>query len=346
MNRQILEEASSWFIECRADTMSPTTRVEFLHWLTRSPDHIRAYLEISGAYTQLPKPGALPEEVLAELLDHARGRFDDTVTPLSELTDAPRYQSSPPAPASARPPRLHRWRYRLAAALGTLLAFAGSALWFHQQHGVYATETAEQRTVTLEDGSRIELNARSQVRVRYSKTARSIELLEGQALFQVAKDKERPFVVQSGSAEVRAIGTQFDVYRRGGSTTVTVVEGIVTVIPAVTTHSASGASTLAAGDQAVVTPEGDAYPRHANVIAATAWTRGELEFEETPLPEAADEFNRYNPRRMVLDSAGLETIRISGVYSAADPAALILFLRSQPDLIVIESDRVIHIRAK
>jgi transmembrane sensor len=345
MNRQILEEASAWFIECRAGTMSPTTRMALLHWLTRSPDHIRAYLEISGAYTQLPKSGALPDKVLAGLLNQARGRLDNTVMPLSELTDAVVLQASNPTP-SARAPVQPRWRNRLAIACGLVLAFVGSAYWLVQQHGVYTTATAEQRTVTLEDGSRIELNACSRVRVRYSKTARMVELLEGQALFQVTKDKQRPFVVQSGATEVRAVGTQFDVYRRKESTTVTVVEGIVTVIPNITTNLDSSGSALSAGDQAVVTAEGDTHPHHANITAAMAWTRGELEFEETPLPEAAEEFNRYNPRRMVIDSAGLEKVRISGVYSSADPASLIIFLRSQPDLIVSESGRVIHVRAR
>ena len=83
--------------------------------------------------------------------------------------------------------------------------------------------------MTLEDGSRIELNARSRLRVTYSKSLRTVELYDGQALFQVAKDASRPFLVKSGEATVRAVGTQFDVYRKDDHTTVTVLEGRVAV---------------------------------------------------------------------------------------------------------------------
>ena len=85
MNRQILEEASAWFIEFRADSRSPTSHAEFVQWLTRSPEHIRAYLEISGTYSQLPKPGAVPEDAVSALLSRARARVQDAVTPLPEL---------------------------------------------------------------------------------------------------------------------------------------------------------------------------------------------------------------------------------------------------------------------
>jgi transmembrane sensor len=83
--------------------------------------------------------------------------------------------------------------------------------------------------LTLADGSTVDLNARSSIRVEFSNSERRIELLDGQALFQVAKDKERPFIVRSGDATVRAVGTQFDVYRKSSGTTITVLEGRVAV---------------------------------------------------------------------------------------------------------------------
>src|SRR5690606_26847429 len=87
----------------------------------------------------------------------------------------------------------------------------------------------EQRTVTLADGSVIELNARSRIKVRYADRERAIDLLQGQALFRVAKDPTKPFIVASGGTYVRAVGTQFDVYKKSVGTVVTVVEGRVAV---------------------------------------------------------------------------------------------------------------------
>src|SRR5205823_2531257 len=86
-----------------------------------------------------------------------------------------------------------------------------------------------ERSIALPDGSLIELNARSSVRVRFTSNERAVELFEGQALFRVAKDPARPFIVSSDGKRVRAVGTQFDVYRKKASTTVTVLEGRVTV---------------------------------------------------------------------------------------------------------------------
>lgn len=367
MNRQILEEASAWFIEFRADSRSPTSHAEFVQWLTRSPEHIRAYLEISGTYTQLPKPGAIPEDAVSGLLNRARARAQDAVTTLPELR-------SPMPPAIGRPGveppvraveilRPTPWRvWTLAATI--LVAIGGSWAWFTAQRGLYTTDTAEQRTVTLEDGSRIELNARSRLRVTYSKSSRTVELYDGQALFQVAKDASRPFLVKSGEATVRAVGTQFDVHRKDDNTTVTVLEGRVAVyvpelrdssrdptntgsvtdltgpnaalrhplprplprdsnsnsgssVGASSSSSASGASAsnvvldpsgsaaifLSAGEQVTVMPDAIVSPHRANLSATTAWTRGQLEFEETPLSEVAEEFGRLSNRTLVIEDA-------------------------------------------
>lgn len=403
MNRQTLDEASAWFVEFRVGSMSAAAHAQFVHWLTLSPEHIRAYLDICGTYTQLPKPGAVSNDVVAGLLQRARDRLEDTVTPIPEVgSTRPSTSRGLESLRAAKAPRPSHWR--LSALAATVLLTVGIAVsWLNWQRGLYTTDAAEQRTVTLEDGSRIELNARSRVRVSYSSSARRVELLDGQALFQVAKDATRPFLVDSGDATIRAVGTQFDVYRKDEDTTVTVVEGRVAVYaPRVRksrddTNSAqdghgssaappnvpssgsgscasptplpgtSGASTyaqltlpsnsvldpsgsaaifLCAGEQVTVTPDAIASPRHANVSATTAWTHGQLEFEETPLPEVAEEFNRYSRRRLILESPSLKFFKISGVYSSADPESLILFLRGQPDLIVNETGREIRISSK
>ena len=109
------------------------------------------------------------------------------------------------------------------------LVIAGAVWWQAHRYPLYSTDIGERRSITLADGSTVDLNARSQLRVEFSKTERRVELLDGQALFQVTKDMQRPFIVHSGDAMVRAVGTQFDVYRKTHGTTITVLEGRVAV---------------------------------------------------------------------------------------------------------------------
>lgn len=115
------------------------------------------------------------------------------------------------------------------AAVSMVLAFVGLVAWLDVQRQMYSTGLGEQRSVRLDDGTTVELNSRSRLRVRFTQNARTVELLNGQALFHVAKNPTRPFVVESDGMRVRAVGTQFDVYKHQSGTTVTVLEGRVAV---------------------------------------------------------------------------------------------------------------------
>jgi transmembrane sensor len=234
-------------------------------------------------------------------------------------------------------------------------------LFFAHRAPMYETNRGEQRILTLEDGSQIELNARSRVRVSFTSTSRAVQLIQGQAFFRVAKDAQRPFTVNSSDALVRAVGTQFDVYRKDSGTTVTVVEGRVLVQSGPSDAAPGGSPAgnpqseplqavasldLSAGEQAVVTASSIAKSPHINVAAVTAWTQGQLEFDETPLSEVISEFNRYAAKPLVVASPSLNTLTITGVYSSMDGASLLLFLRSQPDLVVTETDTEIRLTSR
>src|SRR5262249_55544737 len=140
-------------------------------------------------------------------------------------------------------------------------------------------------------------------------------------LFHVAKNPARPFIVRSGVTTVRAVGTEFDVYRKASGTTVTVLEGEVAVVPHadsgevgdVNAGSAEPAPAAAeaplatilvsAGEQVTVTGgEVEKRPK-ADTTAATAWTQQRLIFDATPLEDVAAEFNRYNVKRLVIADA-------------------------------------------
>jgi transmembrane sensor len=139
---------------------------------------------------------------------------------------------------------------------------------------VYATALGEQRSIQFEDGSTVELNSRSKIRVKYSKTERDVELIEGQALFHVAHDVTRPFIVAVGATRVRAVGTQFDVYKKSNGTVVTVVEGRVAVYSAprnLHSETPNGSPTLPVPARAPTPSSGSASPRKLSVApSATA----------------------------------------------------------------------------
>jgi transmembrane sensor len=348
-NRQILEEASAWFVEFRTESVNVGRREEFMDWLRRSPDHIRAYLEISRTYVRLPGEGDMPASEAGRLLSKARARTGDEVVSFDIHRSSDRLSNGAVGfPAGRRVTGLP-----LTLAASFLLLLVGAfGLWSVTQRGLYTTEAGEERTVTLADGSRIELNGRTRLRVALNTRERDVRLIEGQALFQVAKDKWRPFIVDTGTAQIRAVGTAFDVHKEGADITVTVLEGTVAVMSSASSPASAAGQTrsanlmVSAGEQAVVTPQGSLKPRATNVSAATAWTRGQLEFDETPLTQVAEEFNRSSPRPLVLAGSVAGNVRISGVYSSVDPSSLILFLRSQPDLDVIESPGQIFVSSK
>ena len=334
----IVAEASAWFVEFRAGDVSGEARLHFIEWLRRSPEHIQAYLEVSGSWSELPASDPEGKIDIASWIARARDEAD--VIPL--LPGSPRL---PPVPSTAEPRMSWRTPRRaiLATAAVVVLAAVTFIFWARTDAGdSYSTAIGEQRTIRLADGSTVELNARSKVQVRLTEHQRNVALLEGQALFRVAKDKQRPFIVRAGDAQVRAVGTEFDVYRKPGATVVTVVEGRVE------TYDGSGgagaaAIVLSAGEQLTVLPHTVTKPTRTDTLVATAWVQKRLIFEETPLSDVAEEFNRYSRRPLSIDDDELQKVKISGIYSSTDPASLINFLRSQPSIQVVETENQVRV---
>jgi transmembrane sensor len=333
----IVTEASAWFIEFRAGDVNGEARLRFIDWLRRSPEHIQAYLEISGVWAELPTSDPEGKIDIASLIARARNEADVIALPplRPSIANVPPHENSPTFWQRPRRALLAMAAFGLLAAV--MLRYLGSDF-----TDSYATGIGEQRTIQLADGSTVELNARSRVQVHLTNRQRDVSLLEGQALFRVAKDKQRPFVVSAGDAQVRAVGTEFDVYRKQIATVVTVVEGRVETFEPSTTAGAAPI-VLSAGEQLTVLPHTVTKPTKTDTLVATAWVQRRLMFEETPLSEVAEEFNRYNRRPLTIDDSDLQKIKISGVYSSTDPASLINFLRSQGSIQVIETENQVRV---
>jgi transmembrane sensor len=328
-NKQILEEAADWFVDFRDGCVDVTRRRAFNAWLRTSPQHIQAYLDVSAFWEDAPQVAAPPDLDIAALV--AGARAEANVLDLhSPTADAPR------AAAGTGDLRLSR-RTALAASLALALLAAGAlGGWLYErQHPGYRTGIGEQQSIVLADGSTVELNSRSRIRVHFTAGARNIDLLAGQALFRVAPDPARPFVVRSDTTRVRAVGTRFDMYRRGSGTTVTVIEGRVAIDEA--------DLQLIAGEQVIVTAAAVSRPQPANLATATAWTQRRLIFQSASLDEVAEEFNRYNRRQLVVAGPGLDDFHMSGVFSSTDPASLLRFLRERFDVRIEETTDQIRI---
>ena len=364
LNAQIIDEAAAWFVEMGDAEVSAAARNEFNVWLRASPEHVRAYLQISALWDDVPMLGRAAVLTPQEMLDRARP--DANVVPLGPAIRAERA-----GPRLTRMPKRRSRSPVVTLAASILLALLGCGLWIQWRHGMYTTGLGEVRTITLADGSTMELNALSSVRVQFRHRERDVYLLEGQAFFQVAKDVTRPFVVHSGTAQVRAVGTEFEVYRRQRETVVTVIEGRVALITALpglggtpqapppqdvpwpgssrppgVLQPDGAAMLLAAGEQVTLDSRVLTHLAHADLTAATAWMQQRLAFSSTPLTEVVEQYNRYHEKRLVILEPALSSFHVSGVFSTADSASLLAFLRSQPNLVVREKDTEIDISSR
>lgn len=184
---------------------------------------------------------------------------------------------------------------------------------------VYSTVKGQQRVLTLNDGSMVTLDTASTVQVAYAVDRRNVMLLQGQAFFRVAKDKQRPFVVTAGDRRVTAVGTAFDVRMDGGRVRVALVEGRVHVdplhpqglarlIPSVATQ------TLDAGQELIVAVDGNISIAMTDVERTTRWQQDQLIFRDDTVEAAAAELNRYAIRPIVIGDPRIAALRISGVF--------------------------------
>lgn len=218
---------------------------------------------------------------------------------------------------------------------------------------VYQTARAEQREVALDDGSRIHLNAASEVVVRYTKTSREVELIRGEGVFDVAQDEHRPFVTTAVDTEVVAVGTQFRVRLEANDVTVTVLEGSVAVSPSVgQTQHPQGAilghanrTLLKTNDQVTVGFDGRMMDvESVDAFVATAWREGKLIFYETPLRQVIKEVGRHSPVEIAV-ADDVPNHPITGLIHIRSPDSMLRFIssavpvrpvRASPGMIVLQ----------
>jgi transmembrane sensor len=240
----------------------------------------------------------------------------------------------------------HKVGFRVSfsrAAIATMAVAAVAVLGtlFYLHTDAVVTAVGEQRTLTLDDGTRVYLNTNSRAVVHYDKKLRQVNLEKGEALFEVAKRPEWPFVVTAGDQQVTALGTAFIVRRDEKDLAVTLVEGKVTVSPvkfvstAVPLRQGDGASrvpqrtpdpdavaifTLSPGQRLTLANSAPPKVDRPPLERVTAWQRGQVAFDNTRLADAVTEMNRYSTVRLWVEDPSTASIRVSGIFRAGDSA--------------------------
>lgn len=217
-----------------------------------------------------------------------------------------------------------------ALAASVVLALAGGIAPVSRLFADHATAIGESRRVVLPDGSVAVLNTASALSVAYSASARRVALLDGEAVFEVAKDAARPFVVEAGGGSALAVGTVYGVRLRDGGAGVTVAEGVVVV-----TAPDGTARRLAAGQRAEYGP-GPVSPAHGvDAGSESAWMRGKLIFNRRPLGDVMSEVERYHHGRIVVADRALRQLEVTGVFDLADADGVLRSVQQSLDVQVL-----------
>jgi transmembrane sensor len=297
----IATEAADWYARLRAENVTELDAVRFRAWVAGDPERRREFEQLDAFWDNLDAIEKSPE-VLRERAAIARRRA----------------LSAKPAVTPAATMRRYKRKGIWATAAAVLLVVGTLLLVQRQTTDRYVTTVGEQRSVPLADGSVVTLNTATEIRLHFSAYHRGVELVSGQANFEVAKDASRPFVVIAGGSEVRAVGTQFDVYKTADKVTVTLIEGKVAIKEAPVKAGASTVEvSLAAGEQlSYETKTGAVRRASADIPRVSAWRARKLDFSDTPLTDAIAEANRYSRVQIELDAPELQAARISGTFEA------------------------------
>ncbi|AZO80434.1 MULTISPECIES: FecR family protein [unclassified Bosea (in: a-proteobacteria)] len=274
------EEAAGWVARLQSSDATAADREGFAAWCARDPKNAEAYQDLSALWGEL-KDAPVPSNRLRKL-------------------------------RAAR-------RARTAAGLGVLLLAAtglgvSQSGWVDRLQADHSTGVGEIRSVALPDGSRAILNTDTALRLRFDGSRRQVELLRGEAYFEVAPMPARPFVAVGETLEATALGTRFamQLAHDDHGPDVAVEEGRVAV------RSGQAQAELRAGDEATVGSDGRLVLSRPDVAEQIAWKDGKLVFSDRPLAEVLATLSRYRRGRILVLDERAARQRISGVFDVAD----------------------------
>jgi transmembrane sensor len=283
---RVRAQAAAWVTQLYDEHRSPDLEARIRVWLSESEDHRRAFNRMTQVWE---KTGLI----------RMRARGDISATRTGRRT-----QITP-------------WAATMAATL--ILAVIASVYYWRDNSVV--TGVGQRQVQLLRDGTRVVLNTDTRIEVNYDERARRVRLIRGEAWFDVAKRPTWPFLVSVDGQEIRALGTSFIVrHDDTQGLSITLVEGQISVTPTARREEAvlRDAQILAPGERLVISRNHARTVDRPELSRITAWERGRVEFEETPLATAVKEMNRYSTMHVVITDANVAQLLIGGVFHAGD----------------------------
>lgn len=310
----VLMQAAEWYAMTLDDEIGDADLDALDAWLAADPRHARAFDLTARTALQLSE-GAL----FARLKNPAENAVPATLDVANDGRD-PLAHLAPPRIGGGRTMSRRALIWGGAAALAASLALAiGLDLFGSAPAGSpVSTAVAETRVLALADGSRVTLGPASRIATRIDAGERTVTLLAGEAFFEVAHDRARPFHVEAGDTRIQVVGTKFDVSRSGGRVHVSVLEGVVKVRESAPLLAAASVQTLRAG-QGIETPDSPASffsaappaPIAAEHVPAGEWRSGRRTYIDARLGEVIADLNRYYAPGVTLADPSLGDLRVA-----------------------------------
>jgi transmembrane sensor len=317
-------EAAHWMVRLQSGSAQRDEREQFIDWLRESQLHVAEMLRVSQVHATLENV-----DFWGQISIEGSRPKGPTVTEL---------------PVRRPTPKRHRsLRFvTLAASLGIVTAAYLFALPLILGKTI-ETARGERREVVLSDGSILQVDPETRLRVKYNDAARQIFLDAGRAVFHVASNPQQPFVVQADETTVRAVGTIFGVDTVDNNVVVTVLEGSVAVnekaisVRQPRDPTAPVSRILIAENQQIAIASGTGTPPVHEVDShrELSWAEGRLVFQNEVLSSVIEKFNRYNSVRLKVTDAALANRHVSGVFNASEPEAFIAFLKTVTPLDIV-----------
>lgn len=306
--RQIHSEAASWIERRESATWDEAEKAQFEAWLSQSSAHMVAHLRAEDVWRRADRLRALSR---------------------------PLRRTMPPGSAQRSKSVVLRGCVALVV-IGTFAAATGEYM-LPTSPKVYATPIGGRETLTLDDGTQIDLNTDTVVRVSQASSQRMVWLEKGEAYFDVKYDAAHPFTVMAGQRRITDLGTKFLARNAGAHFEVALMEGSARV-DSINAKGLDRSAVLTPGDVAIATDDAVSVTSRApNVLTRElGWRHGVLIFDSTTLAEAAAEFNRYNSQKLVIAGQALAKKPIDGTFRANDVDA---FLGVMHDLIGLNIER-------
>lgn len=321
-------QAAKWLAVLDADNPPAEKIEEFKQWINQNEAHRQAFESLLSLWDEM--------NILTQ-----------TVPPRRKAQQRK---------AERQVPIVRSWSGGIAACLALVAVVAVTLVLVvisPPESSVHVTGVGEQKKVELPDGTSVLMNTNSRVEIAYSDGLRGVKLERGEALFQIAKDPQRPFEVYAGGGTIRALGTAFTVHLRDADVEVLVTEGVVeieknqpeqvvidaksvettitapqdTAVLDVAPPQERSLAQVSAGTSAVFGREDFdavelAQVELLRIEAKLAWRHGVLAFDQEPLENVVKEMARYTSLKLVIPDKALREMKVGGIFKLGDTEAM------------------------